>query len=299
MERRSVLFAIILISTCFLKISTSATIAYQQGTDGYAGFEDTYIVMSTDSTPDRSPLLIVEGYHCSLCIDERALLRFDLTSFDTSNKVVKAELQLYSPAQPRPGAGTIRAYKLSRPWTPDEATWFNASSGAKWSAVGGDFSATPAASLDYGTQLNVWHTLDVTQAVRDFIADPASNFGLLLMLDPSMLTVAYVSSEGTRADQRPKLTITFSNAGVESRGLSGNRSRATVITRKTGGLEFPFPSEGYRQLLVSRLDGRAIFNGRISGPPFFLNTGSWANGSYAIRTGENSAIEPRNMVIFK
>jgi hypothetical protein len=265
-------------------LAGAETVTYQQGFDGYDGCIDTYVVMSTDSTPADATTLIVEGYHCSACIDQRTLIRYDLTAFDKNFTITKAELMVYSPRQPRPGPGTIRAYKISKAWTPAEANWFNATQSVRWSKAGADFDTAAQATLTYTTQVNVWHTLDVTGAVKGFVSNPETNFGLLLKLDPAMYTVAYVSSEGATTSQRPKLVITYSNAAIKNTLRPVNSLNPVIIHPMETGLHLILPDDRMFRVRMESLDGSTVFNQIISGPEFFLDTRNIPAGSYGIIT---------------
>jgi hypothetical protein len=287
-------FILSVVGLCTL--AAADTVTYQQGVDGYNGCMDTYIVMSTDSTPSDATTLIVEGYHCTACIDQRTLISYDLASLDKNITVTKAELMVYSPRQPRPGPGTIRAYKISKAWTPAEANWFNATQSVRWAKAGADFDTAAQATLTYTTQVNVWHTLDVTAAIKGFVSNSETNFGLLLKLDPAMYTVAYVSSEGTTASQRPKLVITYSNAAVKNNLKSMIALNAVAIRPIGTGLLMILPDNGTYQVRLESLDGSTVFNRTLSGPEFFLDTRNIPAGSYGIISqGQWSTL--RNFVV--
>jgi hypothetical protein len=268
------------------------TLTLQQGLNGFSGFSDTYIVMTTDSTPSLSPELVVEGYHCSACIDERALIRIDLSSLAKNMTIDKAELLVFSPSQPRPGSGVVEVYKVSRSWVDSEANWFNATENAKWSKAGGDVLSGSVAKLEYGTQVNVWHKLDVTKAVKDFIADPASNFGLMLRLSPAMLTVTYVSSQGPQ-EKRPKLVLTYPSAGVSAMPARDPLPIINIGQTKSG-ISFIFPKTGSRQISLTQMNGASIFNEWIKGDTYLLGIGNFANGPYVVKiSGNNERFQKR------
>jgi hypothetical protein len=277
-------------------LAAAETVTYQQGVNGYAGCMDTYVVMSTDSTPSDATTLIVEGYHCSACIDQRALIRYDLSVLDKNVTITKAELMVYSPRQPRPGPGTVRAFRITKSWTPAEANWFNATQSIRWSKAGADFDTAAQATLTYTTQVNVWHTLDVTAAVKGFVSNPETNFGLLLKLDPAMYTVAYVSSEGATTGQRPKLVITYSSATVKN-NLRIVYALRTVEIRPIGtGLLMRLPDNGPYQIRMESLDGSTVFNRSIHGPDYFIDTRNFSAGSYGIVSQGPRSIS-KNLVV--
>jgi hypothetical protein len=101
---KKLVFSVLCLASVAAFIAKADTLTLQQGLNGFSGFSDTYIVMTTDSTPNLSSELVVEGYHCSACIDERALMRIDLGSFNKNVTISKAELQLYSPPNLDPEA---------------------------------------------------------------------------------------------------------------------------------------------------------------------------------------------------
>jgi hypothetical protein len=277
MEKYVVGSGVLLTIICAAFISAD-TLTLQQGLNGFTGFRDTYIVMSTDSTPDVSDQLVVEGYHCSACIDERAIIQVDLSGIAPNKVIAKAELQLFSPSQPRRGAGTVRAYKVKKPWVTAEANWFKASNSVSWDKSGGDYGETAVGSLNYGTQINVWHTLDITSAVRDFVADPSSNNGLMLMLDPAMLTVTYVSSEG-RQDQRPKLIITFSQSPVLN-PMPVKSSLGFSIKAAAAGIKFGFPKQDQYRVAIEKINGSSVLTEWVYGGSYSLGIHGMAEGLY-------------------
>lgn len=262
------------------------TLTLQQGLNGFSGFSDTYVVMSTDSTPSLSSELVVEGYHCSACIDERALLRIDLSTIDKNRTISKAELQLYSPSQPRAGAGVVEAYTMTRTWVDSSANWFNATPGVKWTKAGGDYLTAATATLNYGTQINVWHKLDVTKAVKEFVADPASNLGFMLKLDPAMLTVTYVSSQGAQ-EKRPKLVIAYSAAGVIDSRLTNNLSRPKIGIAGSG-INFAFSDNGSHHIRLARLNGEKIIDRIVQGASFVFQEPAIAHGTYVTEVSDKS-----------
>jgi hypothetical protein len=277
-------------------LAAAETVTYQQGVDGYAGCMDTYIVMSTDSTPENATALIVEGYHCSACIDQRTLIRYDLTALDKNVTITKAELMVYSPRQPRPGPGTVRAFRITKSWMPAEANWFNATQSIRWSKAGADFDTAAQATLTYTTQVNVWHTLDVTNLVKEFVANPETNFGMLLKLDPAMYTVAYVSSEGATTSQRPKLVITYSNAAIKNNLRPLNAHNAVEIRPIGTGLLMRLPDNGLYQVRMESLDGSTVFHQSIHGPDYFIDTWNFPAGSYGIISQGPRSIS-KNLVV--
>jgi hypothetical protein len=248
-----------------------------------ADLTDTYLVMNRDSTPDTQPLLIVEGYDCSACIDQRVLIKFDTKQFTTDATISKASLLLYSPEQPRPGAANVRVYRLTRSWDVADASWNTARKGIKWSTPGGDFEPTPLASLRYADKVNVWHTYDVTDIVKGFVAKPETNFGIMLMMDPVMKTVAYASAEAVKTEFRPKLAIEFTQGSSVSGLQSAPMHPASAFTIVGQQIRFAFPDVTMRQVWVGTLDGAVVSREIVYGRAPVLKLPGTAPGIYLIR----------------
>jgi cell division septation protein DedD len=181
----------------------------QQGTNGYTGASDTFI---SELEPDRNfgqeSRLRIKGDGKVL-----ALLRFELPTELQRYTIVHATLELRTRPDGGSTACTLAAYRLQRPWLAAQATWIKASNAAAWSTPG----IWPSADCDLRaldtvplSSNDAWYDLDVTQAVRDWAADPSSNYGVLLRGSASSAVVYYLSSSDDRSqDYRPKLEILY------------------------------------------------------------------------------------------
>jgi hypothetical protein len=261
--------------------------------------EDTYIVMNKDSTPDHLPTLVVEGYDCSACIDQRALLKVDLGALSSSTVITKAELQLYSPSQPRPGAGIVRVYKVTKNWIPAEANWNNATATTRWSSAGGDFNSKPQATLQYTSKVNVWHAWDVTSLVKDLVAKPDSNFGIMLKMDPMMLTVAYASSNSPSTDLRPRLVVTTSTSSKISSRQKQDAKLAPVFNVSKSRIELIFSNNQMHSVVFETIDGKVIFNKHITGTSHIIPLSNIKSGLYVIQTNGIDGVHKQTIPVVK
>jgi len=152
---------------------------------------------------------------------KRALVAFDLSSLDVTS-IVKAELHLhyyfseYAGVNPEtPLDRTIGLHRMLRAWSETEATATMSMAGTSWTSpyVGiddVDAVATPDAELlwvheDYGDK-----GFDITDAVNGWLANPSSNFGLLLRADneeSSGWQMRIHSREHTDSVLRPTLVV--------------------------------------------------------------------------------------------
>jgi hypothetical protein len=162
---------------------------------------------------------------------QRALLAFDLSdALPTGATLVSVTLRLNS-STPRSGAYPIRLYRVLSDWgegtsrgssgegggapaTTGDATWLHTFFDTDlWSAAGGDFVATASAT----TTVNApgpytWSTPEMMADVEAWLADPATNFGWILVGNET------TNGSGRRFDTRdnnlaanhPQLILTYS-----------------------------------------------------------------------------------------
>jgi len=190
-----------------------ATLTLQEGINGYSGTRDTFIDLWNPST----------GYGGAAQVRLRTpdvrngLIRFDLAGVPPqalSNGVRGAALSLYTGSRSNSNSTEYAAYQVNRPWVENQSTWLQAAAGQPWSQAGangvpGDRSGT-ALDSRLLESVNVRWGLDVTDAVVNWLANPASNNGLLLRAtDPDEVEYTVSSRENSALDQRPRLLIVY------------------------------------------------------------------------------------------
>jgi len=129
-----------------------------------------------------------------------------------------------------------------------QVTWNSALSGVSWNSPGGDFTTTPAVVATGAYKPPVWETFEITQLIKDFLNDPAKNFGFLILVPTSNDGDwrDYQSSEYSTQAQRPKLVITY--------------DATSILTDKT---KYQMPSDRYT-VTVFDIKGRAVVQGNIN-----------------------------------
>lgn len=107
-------------------------------------------------------------------------------------------------------SGEYTLYKLSRTWSDADADWEQASEKQPWSNPGGDFSPDPVSTV-YCPQSagKTWVRFNVLSAVKTYPGNPSANFGFIIINSMMSQEVDFVSSEGTDATLRPKLTVIY------------------------------------------------------------------------------------------
>jgi Glucose / Sorbosone dehydrogenase len=170
----------------------------------------------------------------------RSLLHFDVASaVPAGTTVTKVTLTLFldkSLSDP----GTVSAHRLTADWgegasnagdpggqgvaaAPGDATWnFRFFNATPWTTIGGDFIAVPNASAFQSPFVGskTWSSDGMLADVQDWLADPASNFGWIVIGEEFLTTTArrYSSRETANAQSRPRLTIEFTPCKVDFDG---------------------------------------------------------------------------------
>ena len=207
-------------------------VSLQQGVDGYQGTADTYISYWTpgETFGDLANLRVKNDNVLE------TLLRFDLGSVPFSSTINQATLRLY--AYDRANAATFDAevYRLLRPWKENEANWERAAIGDPW-ALGGasDTTIDRAAQATAGqsvSALDTWYEWDITDLVSDWVADPQSNFGVIVRGSGNISVFYYfASSEYQTVSLRPELILDYTAPEVPITPTPGTPTATTPPTQ--------------------------------------------------------------------
>ena len=191
-------------------------VVFQQGTDSYAGSEDTYI---ESANPDQNAclgqLLLVRGRDST-----SSALRFDVSSVPSNATVVEAYLEMYAdPANPQGELDLeVGAYGLLKEWSDCEATWTAASDTADWEEDGALGSSDRASTaVDKGIVTGPgWYYHKVTGLVQNWVLDASSNNGLLVASADQRYAELYqfCSAEYPTVGLRPRLRVRYVVTGV-------------------------------------------------------------------------------------
>jgi hypothetical protein len=146
------------------------------------------------------------------------LISYDLASVPANAEVLGAWLELHHNGRSNPTPLTISVHQVRRQWTDGTATWLRPLSSQFWEFPGasGDQDRDPTVldtqQLD---QVAGWVRWDVTSAVRDWLAFPSANRGLLLVGEAAHnVQYQFDSSErvwngSNPTGGRPRLVITY------------------------------------------------------------------------------------------
>jgi len=191
------------------------TLTLQQGVDGYTGTTDTYLDAYDSTSAHDDPIFPATGLAMRSGDIMFPLIQFDFGAIPPQATVVSATLSLYSSwhnnAQPTCG----RAYGLLRPWKEAEATWYAATLTNTWGLPGAsdpatDRDATSPALRRFVNAEGQRYDFAVDWLVQRWVADPASNHGLLLRPSGEWATrFDFASSEAQDVAHRPRLTVVY------------------------------------------------------------------------------------------
>src|SRR5262249_21791262 len=169
---------------------------------------------------------------CRRWFEERykPLLKFAAPSFPAGPRVVPwfdgtsgmlkpgATLSLYQSQVGSPNTTAINAQLITRSWvagtgtgagTPNGATWNTYDGVNAWPTAGVGYAATAVASTPHSNSVG-WVDWDVTSAVAAWVSGLYPNQGWWLVESGGSIGDSiYVSSDGTTASQRPKLTVNY------------------------------------------------------------------------------------------
>jgi len=160
--------------------------------------------------------------------DRHGLLAFDLSSVTGNVELVSAVLRLY--ANNLHGARSVAVYPMIRPWSWRYVCYNYNENTNWWNAGNQPFDAVPP-TADYDTSAGVTNTLmalnqysdwNVTGMVSNWLVNPASNHGVVLLApEANSETKFYSVNETIVVGVRPVLVVTV---------------RSEVIIREPTGL---------------------------------------------------------------
>ena len=170
--------------------------------------EDTYIAYN-DSTPKGS-----ESY-MTIQSDgnQRALIRFDVSAIPQNAIVLGSSLRLVATSQRNTETLTVSAYQMRRAWNAAEATWFKATASENWGVNGADSTETDRFPDAQGVvdinQVLTTYEMNIRPMARQWVADSATNRGLLLKGQSNKYTWYKIASSDGNNPNGPRLWVAY------------------------------------------------------------------------------------------
>jgi hypothetical protein len=190
---------------------TSGTATFQDGINGYSGTRDATILAGSPNTNQGATTSVrVDGSP-----DVAALLRWDIGSIPTGVTVKSATITLNITTT---SSNTFQLYELKQNWSESGATWNRFSATSTWATAGAqganDRGSAVLGTIKASSNGKVTITLNAAgiAVVQKWINNPGSNFGLTIQNYANSKAFAFDSSEASAAANRPKLSVTYTNA---------------------------------------------------------------------------------------
>ncbi|MCG6938677.1 MAG: phytase [Gammaproteobacteria bacterium] len=224
---RMLVSGVILVVISLLALVANA-LSFQDGVEpnpSYAGTRDTSLSENQPNT--------VSGLYTELFVDGddpsgsgndvSTMLRWDISVIEPGSVIESVDITIQVTNS---SSGSYGVYQLLAPWSETEATWNESAAGASWQVAGargaldrgsivlGSVSASSTGSYTFSLNSNG------RAVVQAWVNDSNSNHGLIIA-DASVTDgLDMMSRETAVAAQRPKLTITYSQAPQDTDGDS-------------------------------------------------------------------------------
>jgi len=229
---------------------TEVTVSFQQGVSpdaGYAGAQDTYLRSESYSNSNygtATTLSIRGGYN--------ALVKWDVSAIPTGAVVQSASVQFRVTTSASGAMADI--YESKRAWTETGATWARwntAIGGTYWQLQGGtgelDKGSVVFASFSMASKTTVSDELgsEGVACVQNWVSNPATNSGLIILRQNGATTTAAVASRNnSTSSNRPKLTVTYiiGPGGAPPQGMpltAGERTTVAPSSRDSAHAQAP------------------------------------------------------------
>jgi hypothetical protein len=184
----------------------------------YSSTQDSYVDRNEPDTPNGNASIL----NVNSDGRQKAFVQFDLSQHIPANAVVtEARLELFLQFRDTSTEARVDVYELLRPWSELEVTWNRPSATETWGTDGCEgaadrgFQSLGGATLRFANRAYAWTDPGLTQLVQRWVADSASNHGVVLIGSPAYLRQIWslVSSDNQGSSEqvrkRPLLEVTF------------------------------------------------------------------------------------------
>jgi len=180
----------------------------------YEGTEDTYISAwnRTANYADAPVISIRQGDIMA------GLVYFHLGDLPANTPIYHADMSFYVGGRSNDTPMKIMMHAVLKPWLLKEATWLQAKQGLLWQNPGAggesDRVAPPVGEV-MADERGIWLTFDVTNLVKQWIANPQANQGVILTGE-AVNAVQYdlISADSRDLHHRPRLMLTFPTGAI-------------------------------------------------------------------------------------
>ena len=192
--------------------------------------------------------------------------------------------------------GPKSVFVVEKEWDPATARWE-----IPWTSEGGDFDESkPIAHSSSDTTVKRWEIFDVTETAKQFVQNPASNFGFLIRFDDDdRRGIMVYSSESPETDKRPKLVI--NGDGTHIKKVKNNRISGLSIFTQGTDLWVRVPiTNGSGKINVYSIEGKKIASVSVNAQKeVYRIAQKLTPGTYFIRLVNNSNVIIKKGVIIR
>ena len=150
--------------------------------------QDTFIAGGYPSSSFGHWIEMYAGYDSAFGFGlEKSLMRWNVDPIPANSIINTAEIQLYQFSSQGNTSCGLGFYRLLTPWSSAYATWNQSYFGVPWSLPGASGIGSDYDGMGYGisySATNGWkttgHQIGFGSWVSDWLADPASNYGIML-----------------------------------------------------------------------------------------------------------------------
>jgi hypothetical protein len=160
---------------------------------------DTYVKSYSSPTENYGDLTTFKWGKSGANVSHRAFIKFDLSSYpygtDTA-PINSALFKFYQSGQSSDGKSAQPIYRITSTWAEDTVTWNTKPTFSDWLV---DFDDRTS---------SVWHSLDITTAVENWLDGTWDNYGLMIAAGATSVGTAR-SKEYADSDYHPYLLLDY------------------------------------------------------------------------------------------
>ncbi len=236
----------------------------------------------------------------------RPLFRFNLSEIPAGSPVISARLSLYANPNPvsAPHSGANKSYirKVTTAWDQNTVTW----------ETHPDYSTVNQVSLTESiSPTEDYLDLDVTELVREMVANPSTNFGFIIMnrIENTYRSINFASSECTDISKRPKLDVVYGPVNIEPHsnavpdGYILYQNKPNPFNPETA-ISFKIPERTFVSLKIFDGLGKEaadIYSGELSEGIYtkYWNAANYPAGVYYYRMQADRFTDTKKLVLVK
>ena len=227
----------------------------------------------------------MQNYH-------QTLIKFDLNQY-TGQTITSATLKIYQHYHAPDGSPTpSKIFAITEDW--DENTWTTSNNVTH--------SSTEYATPNFTSTLE-WYEIDITSLINEWLNETISNFGLVIIADPSSKFAKFYSKEVSDTTKRPYLELSGISGIKDINKIISNISVFPNPVTESANIEFSLSSMQNVEISIFDIIGKkvsSICNKKLETGKHreTLSCSNLTAGIYFIRiTANNNALFNRKIIV--